>query len=88
MLSFYLDGLQFNYATRGTGPHTFLFQHGIGGTIAQPFRFLSGGGDRKPGLHDEPASQGFRMAAFDFRGHGATPLGDPRNCASIDSQTT
>src|SRR5258708_3113173 len=40
MASFYSDGLQFNYATRGLGANTFFFQHGIGGTLAQPFRFL------------------------------------------------
>jgi pimeloyl-ACP methyl ester carboxylesterase len=79
MASFYSDELQFNYATRGLGTHTFIFQHGLGGTLAQPFRFLipSAGKDqhvdRQPGSH----TRQFRMAAFDFRAHGATPPGDP-----------
>ena len=40
MPSFYSDGLEFNYATRGLETNTFFFQHGIGGNLAQPFRFL------------------------------------------------
>jgi pimeloyl-ACP methyl ester carboxylesterase len=79
MASFYSDGLQFNYATRGLGTNTFFFQHGIGGTLAQPLRFLlpsdreESSVDKQPGVRDRK----FRMAAFDFRAHGATPLGDP-----------
>src|SRR5271165_6203503 len=42
MASFYSDGLQFTYATRGLGPSTFFFQHGIGGTHAQPLRLITG----------------------------------------------
>ena len=79
MASFYSDELQFNYATRGLGTHTFIFQHGIGGTLAQPFRFLIPCEGEDPDVDQEPGSHArqFRMAAFDFRAHGATPLGDP-----------
>jgi pimeloyl-ACP methyl ester carboxylesterase len=79
MASFYSDELQFNYATRGLGTHTFIFQHGIGGTLAQPFRFLIPCEREDPHVDQEPGSHArqFRMAAFDFRAHGATPLGDP-----------
>ena len=78
MPSFYSDGLEFNYATRGLGTNTFFFQHGIGGNLAQPFRFLIRY-DEDSKVDKEPRSHGrqFRMAAFDFRAHGATPLGDP-----------
>ena len=79
MASFYSNGLQFSYATRGLGANTFFFQHGIGGTLAQPFRFLlrsdgeESNDDKEPGVRERK----FRMAAFDCRAHGATPLGDP-----------
>lgn len=75
MPSFYSDGLPFNYATRGVGTHTFIFQHGIGGTIAQPFRFLVRSDEQNRDRGS--GGQGFRLASFDFRAHGATPLGDP-----------
>ena len=74
MPSFYSDGLQFNYAIRGEGTHTFFFQHGIGGTIAQPFRFLVRADDHESASQAPP----FRLAAFDFRAHGGTPVGDPK----------
>ena len=79
MTSFYSDGLQFNYATRGAGRNTFFFQHGIGGTLAQPFRFLTppGGGDSNVDERLGAHARQFRLAAFDFRAHGATPIGDP-----------
>jgi pimeloyl-ACP methyl ester carboxylesterase len=79
MASFYSDGLQFNYATRGLGTHTFIFQHGLGGTLAQPFRFLIPCEDEDPRVGKEPGSHAgqFRVAAFDFRAHGATSLGNP-----------
>ncbi|HYY29964.1 MAG TPA: alpha/beta hydrolase [Chthoniobacterales bacterium] len=78
MASFYRDGLQFNYATRGLGTNTLIFQHGIGGTLAQPFRFLIPS-NADPNTDKEPVNHArqFRLAAFDFRAHGATPLGDP-----------
>jgi pimeloyl-ACP methyl ester carboxylesterase len=74
MPSFYSDGLQFNYGIRGEGTHTFFFQHGIGGTIAQPFRFLVRADDHESASQAPP----FRLAAFDFRAHGGTPVGDPK----------
>jgi len=79
MASFYSNGLEFNYGTRGRGTNTFFFQHGIGGTLAQPFRFLIPPDVEDPNVHKEPGGHAgqFRMAAFDFRAHGATPLGDP-----------
>lgn len=73
------DELRFNYREAGKGI-PFVFQHGLGGDIDQPF-----------GLFRPPA--GFRMIAFDCRAHGATrPVGDERkidmgvfvdDCASL-----
>jgi pimeloyl-ACP methyl ester carboxylesterase len=79
MASFYSDGLQFSYATRGLGANTFFFQHGIGGTLAQPFRFLLRSDGEESNVDKEPGvrERKFRMAAFDCRAHGGTPLGDP-----------
>ena len=79
MASFDSDGLHFNYAVRGVGPNAFLFQHGIGGTLAQPLRFLLPSDGKESCLDEElpTGAQPFRLAAFDFRAHGATPLGDP-----------
>ena len=79
MASFYSEKLHFNYATRGSGTTTFLFQHGIGGSLAQPFRFLISPDVEDPDAIKGPGSYArkFRMAAFDCRAHGATPLGDP-----------
>jgi pimeloyl-ACP methyl ester carboxylesterase len=79
MASFYSNGLQFSYATRGLGANTFFFQHGIGGTLAQPFRFLLRSDGEESNVDKEPGvrERKFRMAAFDCRAHGATPLGDP-----------
>jgi pimeloyl-ACP methyl ester carboxylesterase len=74
MPSFYSDGIHFNYAIRGQGSHTFFFQHGIGGAIAQPFRFLIPEDDHESGRQATP----FRLAAFDFRAHGGTAVGDPK----------
>jgi pimeloyl-ACP methyl ester carboxylesterase len=61
------------------GPNAFLFQHGIGGTLAQPLRFLLPSDGKESCLDEElpTLAQPFRLAAFDFRAHGATPLGDP-----------
>ncbi len=57
-------GLCVNYRETGAGTPVF-FQHGLGGDVSQPF-----------GLFQPPP--GFRLLAFDCRGHGATrPLGDP-----------
>jgi pimeloyl-ACP methyl ester carboxylesterase len=79
MASFDSDGLHFNYAVRGVGPNALLFQHGIGGTLAQPLRFLLPSDGKESCLDEEltTRAQSFRLAAFDFRAHGATPLGDP-----------
>lgn len=58
------DGIDFYYQDKGEGI-PFIFQHGLGGDVSQPF-----------GLFSPPP--GFRLLAFDFRGHGQTqPLGDP-----------
>ena len=80
MPTFYSDGLRFNYATRGVGSYTFFFQHGIGGNLSQPFRFLGSSNDKNLNAVKEGGSEAlpFRLAAFDFRAHGATPLGDPK----------
>jgi pimeloyl-ACP methyl ester carboxylesterase len=78
MAWFCSDDLQFHYATRGPGPETFFFQHGIGGTLAQPLRFLQCTDGRGSGI-DRPGAcliQHLRLVAFDFRAHGRTPLGD------------
>ena len=78
MSSFYSDGLHFNYATRGLGPSTFFFQHGIGGTHAQPLRFLHPFDDDGLSINKQRTSiRKLRLAAFDFRAHGRTPVGDP-----------
>lgn len=58
------DGLDFHYLDEGAGV-PFVFQHGLGGDVAQP-----------SGLFRPP--DGVRLIAFDCRGHGETrPLGDP-----------
>jgi pimeloyl-ACP methyl ester carboxylesterase len=56
------DGIMFHFREAGQGA-PFVFQHGLGGDVNQPF-----------GLMQPPA--GFRLLAFDGRGHGQTrPLG-------------
>ena len=63
MPSFTRDGLRFNYRDEGTGI-PFVFQHGLGGDLTQPFELC-------------PAVDGIRLLGFDCRGHGETrPLGD------------
>lgn len=58
------DGLAFRYRDEGRG-QVFVFQHGLGGDVNQPF-----------GLFTPPP--GVRLIALDCRGHGETrPLGDP-----------
>jgi pimeloyl-ACP methyl ester carboxylesterase len=57
------DGLEFHFRSEGDGL-PFIFQHGLGGDLDQPF-----------GLFDPPA--GIRLIAFDCRAHGETyPLGE------------
>lgn len=56
--------LSFHYRESGQGL-PFVFQHGLGGDVQQPF-----------GLYRPPA--GVRLLSLDCRGHGQTqPLGDP-----------
>src|SRR5262245_61288660 len=58
------DGLEFHYQRRGKGI-PFVFQHGLGSDLSQPF-----------GLFTPP--QGIALFSFDFRAHGDTrPLGRP-----------
>lgn len=62
---FRYDGLRFHYRETGCGV-PFVFQHGLGGDVEQPFRLF-----RPP--------PGFRMIAFDCRTHGlTTPVGEDR----------
>ncbi len=57
------DGLRFNYRSAGDGL-PFVFQHGLGSDVAQPFALFA------------PPS-GVRLLSFDCRGHGETrPLGE------------
>ncbi len=61
---FHHDGLDFCFRSTGAGV-PFIFQHGLGGNLDQPF-----------GLFQPPP--GFRLIGFDCRAHGRTqPLGDP-----------
>ena len=65
MAHFSHDGLCFHYRDAGEGI-PFFFQHGLGGDTNQPFGLL------------EAPPPGFRLLAFDCRGHGQTvPQGDP-----------
>ena len=64
MPSFDHDGIRFQYRDEGQGL-PFVFQHGLGGDLNQPF------GVYRP-------APGVRLLGFDFRAHGQTrPLGDP-----------
>ncbi len=63
MPSFARDGLQFNYRLVGDGL-PFVFQHGLGGDVEQPFALFA-------------PPPGVRLLSFDCRGHGETrPLGE------------
>lgn len=65
------DGIHFHFRDHGTGL-PFLFQHGLGNDVRQPFELLI-------------APAGVRLIALDVRGHGAThPLGDPKKIAMTD----
>jgi pimeloyl-ACP methyl ester carboxylesterase len=65
MVRFHHDGIQFFYRDSGGDGLPFVFQHGLGGDVEQPF-----------GLFQPPP--GIRLLAFDCRAHGQTnPLGDP-----------
>jgi pimeloyl-ACP methyl ester carboxylesterase len=64
MPTFVHDGIHFYYQDTGSGL-PFIFQHGLGADVTQPF-----------GLFQPPP--GIRLLAFDARGHGKTqPLGEP-----------
>jgi pimeloyl-ACP methyl ester carboxylesterase len=64
MSAFDHDGLKFHYREEGQGI-PFVFQHGLGGDLSQPFSVY------------RPAA-GIRLLGFDTRGHGQThPPGDP-----------
>jgi pimeloyl-ACP methyl ester carboxylesterase len=64
MCVFERDGIIFHFREEGRGL-PFLFQHGLGGDLSQPFA-----------VYRAPA--GIRQLAFDFRAHGQThPPGDP-----------
>ena len=64
MPTFSHDGIDFHFQEKGEG-RAFVFQHGLGGDVSQPF-----------GLFQPPS--GIRLLGFDARGHGRTrPLGDP-----------
>jgi pimeloyl-ACP methyl ester carboxylesterase len=64
MRFFHHDGLFFRRDEDGQGL-PFVFQHGLGGDLSQPFSVY----DPAPGI---------RVLGFDWRGHGQThPLGDP-----------
>jgi pimeloyl-ACP methyl ester carboxylesterase len=59
---FLSDSIRFHYDERGDGL-PFIFQHGLGSEVSQPFGILT------------PPS-GCRLLAFDFRAHGLTePIG-------------
>jgi len=65
MPRFLHDRVSFNYRQAGRGI-PFVFQHGLGGDVNQPF-----------GLFHPPA--GFRVISFDCRAHGlTTPIGETR----------
>ena len=66
MPTFHHDGIAFHFRDEGAGV-PFVFQHGLGGDVNQPF-----------GLFAPPP--GYRLIALDCRGHGETrPLGNPDN---------
>ena len=67
---FHHDGLKFHYRETGSGI-PFIFQHGLGGDVNQPF-----------GLFEPPP--GFRLIAFDCRAHGQTaPVGDENKISIV-----
>lgn len=63
MRRFQHEGLSFHYREAGEGT-PFVFQHGLSSDISQPFSLFQ-------------PHRGFRLLAFDCRGHGKTcPFGD------------
>lgn len=73
MPTFERDGLTFTYRDEGSSAGLpFVFQHGLGGDVSQPF-----------GLYHPPAA--VRLIGFDARAHGETrPLGDPKHITLAD----
>ncbi len=68
MPTFERDGLKFHYLDKGEGL-PFVFQHGLGGNVSQPF-----------GLYSPPRV--VRLIGLDARAHGETrPLGDLKHVA-------
>ncbi|HRI87156.1 MAG TPA: alpha/beta hydrolase [Candidatus Hydrogenedentes bacterium] len=66
------DGIRFNFRDEGTG-QPFVYQHGLGGDVSQPFGFFAG------------THAGLRLLGIDCRAHGETrPLG-PVDKISIES---
>jgi pimeloyl-ACP methyl ester carboxylesterase len=63
-------GLRFHYEERGQG-QPFVLQHGLGGDTTQPLGTLL-------------PPPGIRLIAFDCRGHGQTPPGDPARISFAD----
>lgn len=69
------DGIQFHYRDEGGGL-PFVFQHGLGGDVGQPFGFFIDLPEDKPP---------FRLIALDCRAHGDTrPIG-PEDALSIST---
>ena len=71
MPEFQHDGVRFHYADSGQGA-PFVFQHGLGGDVEQPFGLFT------------PAD-GFRLLAFDCRAHGKTEPTGPEEKIRIAS---
>ncbi|NUM54048.1 MAG: alpha/beta fold hydrolase [Candidatus Hydrogenedentes bacterium] len=62
-LTFDRDSLKFHFRDEGTGV-PFVYQHGLGADVSQPFSFFVGG------------HRGIRLISMDCRAHGQTrPLG-------------
>ncbi len=71
-LTFDRDGLKFYFKDEGNGV-PFVYQHGLGADITQPFSFFAGG------------HRGMRLLSLDCRAHGQTrPLG-PEEKISIST---
>ena len=64
MPTFPRDGITFHFREAGRGV-PFVFQHGLGGDVSQPFGLL------------DPPPAGYRLIGMDFRAHGESrPTGD------------
>lgn len=71
-LTFDRDGIKFYFKDEGNGV-PFVYQHGLGADITQPFSFFAGG------------HRGIRLLSMDCRAHGQTrPLG-PEDKISIST---